>query len=70
MTPQHIMQLEKSINLFKYCPVLNYDNELIPLWDNAIVHYEWGDAIGFNMHPKELLPVPNESYGKAKAFDS
>ena len=64
-----MIQLEKSINLFKYCSVLNYDNELVSLWDN-IVYYEWGDIIGFNIYLKELLLVPNESCRKAKVFDS
>ena len=31
---------------------------------------QWGDKIGFNKHPKDLLPVSEDSCGKAKSFDN
>ena len=53
MTPDHKIELCKSINLFKFAPVLNNNNKLTPLWDDVDENI-WGEEIGFMKHPTEF----------------
>ena len=47
-----------SINLFRFAPVLNCDDKLVPL-NGDFDNNEWGNMIGFNSNPNDLLTVGN-----------
>ena len=61
-------EFSHSINLFRFAPVLNCDDELVPL-NSEFDDNEWGDVIGFNANPNDLLPVGKELHGKEKQFN-
>jgi hypothetical protein len=52
----YVDNLKKSIALFKYCPVLDRDGNLVPL-NSLSGEVPWGDCVGLgDSSPVELLP--------------
>ena len=68
MPSDYAINLEKTVNLFKYAPILSNNNQLIPLnsFNNTSI---WEYEIGFNSDPSSILPVHPKFYEKAKNFD-
>ena len=68
MSPEHTIELNKSINLIRHPPVLNYDNELKPMNKIPMSNLSWGKWIGFVVGSSELLPVKQQDFCEAKLF--
>ena len=57
-------KVPQSIELFLHAPVLSLNNKWIPFIGDVLIN-GWGVNIGFKINPCDILPVPEESHGKA-----
>ena len=68
MTNQRVNEFSHSINLFRFSPVLNCDDELVPS-NGDFDDDKWGNIIGFNANLNDSFPVDEEMRGEAKSFN-
>ena len=68
LTPENKSKLAQSSSLLIHCPVLDNNNNVIPLNEhNIAIEYDaWGDKIGFGSSPKALLKFTADEYSEAR----
>ena len=79
MTENHKEQFRKSMYSFRHVPILNRTNASVPLNDSIDLNLmtfnvdanlnAQGEMIVSNVSPKNTLPVPENTHGKARKFE-